>query len=80
MSGPLAAGCAAALTAAGAAAVGVSPGLQALLCVVGGAGAFVAAAALRGRRRRSFRTRELERLSRCLFAAAGGARRRSRFR
>lgn len=79
MTPPVAAGWSSALAAGAAAAVGAGPDVQALLCVLGALAAFGVAVRLHERRRRSFRSRELDRLSRCLFAAAG-ARRRSRFR
>jgi hypothetical protein len=78
MSGPSLVGCSSALSAAAAAAAGAGPGAQAALCAAGGLLACAALLAVRERKRRN-RWREIDRLSRAMFAAAG-VRRRSRLK
>ncbi|GAC1561301.1 MAG: hypothetical protein NVS2B9_21780 [Myxococcales bacterium] len=78
MTGPALVGCASALSAAAAAAMGAGPGAQAALCLGGALLTCAMLVAARERRRRG-RWKEVDRLSRAMFAAAG-ARRRSRFK
>jgi hypothetical protein len=78
MSGPALVGCTSAVSGAVAAAAGAGPGAQAALCAAGGLLACVALLAVRERKKRN-RWRDVDRLSRAMFAAAG-MRRRSRLK